>query len=409
MSDFVLVINAGSSSLKYSLVDVSSGDSVAGGSVERIGESKGQVKHSGPNGETRDEQQVETHEDALRAVLDAFSSQGPALDDVDLAAIGHRVVHGGDRFSEPALVDDELLEAVSDLVPLAPLHNPANLEGIRVARRLFPDLPQVAVFDTAFHQTLPAHAYTYAVPRSWKEEHRVRRYGFHGTSFAFVSAQAAGLLNRASEDVNLIVLHLGNGCSATAVRQGRSVDTSMGMTPLEGLVMGSRSGDVDPALHAHLAREAGWSLEEIDDVLNRESGLKGMAGENDLRELERLRTEGDPDARLAFDVFCYRIRKYVGAYYAALGRVDAIVFTAGVGENDAVVRTNSLAGLERLGITVDERRNASRSQEARFISPSGAEVAVLVVPTNEELEIATQTVDLLESHAPTAPATHPGA
>jgi len=409
MSDFVLVINAGSSSLKYSLVDVSSGDSVAGGSVERIGESKGQVKHSGPNGETRDEQQVETHEDALRAVLDAFASQGPALDDVDLAAIGHRVVHGGDRFSEPALVDDELLEAVSDLVPLAPLHNPANLEGIRVARRLFPDLPQVAVFDTAFHQTLPAHAYTYAVPRSWKEEHRVRRYGFHGTSFAFVSAQAAGLLNRASEDVNLIVLHLGNGCSATAVRQGRSVDTSMGMTPLEGLVMGSRSGDVDPALHAHLAREAGWSLEEIDDVLNRESGLKGMAGENDLRELERLRTEGDPDARLAFDVFCYRIRKYVGAYYAALGRVDAIVFTAGVGENDAVVRTNSLAGLERLGITVDERRNASRSQEARFISPSGAEVAVLVVPTNEELEIATQTVDLLESHAPTAPATHPGA
>lgn len=392
MSDFVLVINAGSSSLKYSLVDVSSGDSVAGGSVERIGESKGQIKHSGPNGETRDEQQVETHEDALRAVLDAFASQGPALDDVDLAAIGHRVVHGGDRFSEPALVDDELLEAVSDLVPLAPLHNPANLEGIRVARRLFPDLPQVAVFDTAFHQTLPAHAYTYAVPRSWKEEHRVRRYGFHGTSFAFVSAQAAGLLNRASDDVNLIVLHLGNGCSATAVRQGRSVDTSMGMTPLEGLVMGSRSGDVDPALHAHLAREAGWSLEEIDDVLNRESGLKGMAGENDFRELERLRTEGDPDARLAFDVFCYRIRKYVGAYYAVLGTVDAIVFTAGVGQHAPAVRAQVLGGLESMGISLDRSANDADVGHARFVSTEDSLVSVLVIPTNEEWEIARQSL-----------------
>jgi acetate kinase len=311
---------------------------------------------------------------------------------VDLAAIGHRVVHGGDRFSEPALVDDELLEAVSDLVPLAPLHNPANLEGIRVARRLFPDLPQVAVFDTAFHQTLPAHAYTYAVPRSWKEEHRVRRYGFHGTSFAFVSAQAAGLLNRASEDVNLIVLHLGNGCSATAVRQGRSVDTSMGMTPLEGLVMGSRSGDVDPALHAHLAREAGWSLEEIDDVLNRESGLKGMAGENDFRELERLRTEGDPDARLAFDVFCYRIRKYVGAYYAVLGTVDAIVFTAGVGQHAPAVRAQVLGGLESMGISLDRSANDADVGHARFVSTEDSLVSVLVIPTNEEWEIARQSL-----------------
>jgi acetate kinase len=395
VSDFVLVINAGSSSLKYSLVDGGSGESLAGGVVERIGEAKGSLKHTGPNGETTKEKEVATHEDALRAVLDLFASEGPSLDDIELAAVGHRVVHGGQQFADPVLIDDELSKKVGDLVPLAPLHNPANLEGMEVALRLFPELPQVAVFDTAFHQTLPDYAYTYAVPQSWRDEHRVRRYGFHGTSHAFVSRAAAALLGREPDEVNLIVLHLGNGASATAVRAGRSVDTSMGMTPLEGLVMGTRSGDIDPALHAHLHRQVGWSLDEIDNVLNRESGLKGLAGQNDFRELEQMVDAGDARARLAFEVYCYRIRKYVGAYYAALGTLDGIVFTAGVGQHSHRMRAKVLDGLEALGIRLDPSRNEADSKEARVVSAEDSPVAVLVVPTNEEWEIARQALALI--------------
>jgi acetate kinase len=395
VSDFVLVINAGSSSLKYSLVDGGSGESLAGGVVERIGEAKGSLKHTGPNGETTKEKEVATHEDALRAVLDLFASEGPSLDDIELAAVGHRVVHGGQQFADPVLIDDELSKKVGDLVPLAPLHNPANLEGMEVALRLFPELPQVAVFDTAFHQTLPDYAYTYAVPQSWRDEHRVRRYGFHGTSHAFVSRAAAALLGREPDEVNLIVLHLGNGASATAVRAGRSVDTSMGMTPLEGLVMGTRSGDIDPALHAHLHRQVGWSLDEIDNVLNRESGLKGLAGQNDFRELEQMVDAGDARARLAFEVYCYRIRKYVGGYYAALGTLDGIVFTAGVGQHSHRMRAKVLDGLEALGIRLDPSRNEADSMEARVVSAEDSPVAVLVVPTNEEWEIARQALALI--------------
>jgi acetate kinase len=395
VSDFVLVINAGSSSLKYSLVDGGSGESLAGGVVERIGEAKGSLKHTGPNGETTKEKEVATHEDALRAVLDLFASEGPSLDDIELAAVGHRVVHGGQQFADPVLIDDELSKKVGDLVPLAPLHNPANLEGMEVALRLFPELPQVAVFDTAFHQTLPDYAYTYAVPQSWRDEHRVRRYGFHGTSHAFVSRAAAALLGREPDEVNLIVLHLGNGASATAVRAGKSVDTSMGMTPLEGLVMGTRSGDIDPALHAHLHRQVGWSLDEIDNVLNRESGLKGLAGQNDFRELEQMVDAGDARARLAFEVYCYRIRKYVGAYYAALGTLDGIVFTAGVGQHSHRMRAKVLDGLEALGIRLDPSRNEADSKEARVVSAEDSPVAVLVVPTNEEWEIARQALALI--------------
>jgi acetate kinase len=392
----VLVVNAGSSSLKYSLIDGRTGETRANGLVERIGEQSGIVTHTGPDGEKRrDEREVADHEAALRAAVDAFEAHGPSLDDVDLAAVGHRVVHGGDRFADPVRVDDDVLDAIRDLVPLAPLHNPANLDGLEVARRLFPDVPQVAVFDTAFHQTLPEHAYTYAVPRAWRDEHRIRRYGFHGTSHAFVSREAARLLDRPVEDTNVIVLHLGNGCSATAVRGGESVDTSMGLTPLEGLVMGTRSGDLDPAVHAHLHRELGWTLEDIDAKLNRASGLKGLAGENDFRELERLRASGDAGAELAFAVYCYRLRKYVGAYYAVLGRVDAIVFTAGVGQHSPEVRAASLAGLERLGIVVDEARNTSRLDGPAVVSVDDSEVAVLVVPTNEEWEIARQSLDVV--------------
>jgi acetate kinase len=390
MSDFVLVVNAGSSSLKYSLVDAVSGTAAATGHVERIGETVGEVVHEGSSGEHRTEREIANHEDALRAAMEAFTEHGPSLDEVDLEAVGHRVVHGGARFSEPVLVDDALVAKVKELIPLAPLHNPANLEGIATSLKLFPDVPQVAVFDTAFHSTLPPEAYTYAVPRSWVAEHRIRRYGFHGTSYSFVSGEAARLLGRPPGEVNLIVLHLGNGASAAAIRGGESVDTSMGLTPLEGLVMGTRSGDIDPALHAHLHRQLGWALEDIDGILNRESGLKGLSGHNDFREVERLRAAGDPGARLAFDVYCYRLRKYVGAYYAVLGTVDAVVFTAGVGQNAASVRSCALAGLERLGIEVDPARNQGRVTTPTVVSPDGCDVAVLVVPTNEEWEIARQ-------------------
>ncbi len=393
MTAFVLVVNAGSSSLKYSLIDADSGEELADGLVERIGEDSGVLTHRCGTGEHRTESAVPGHEEALRAALSAFDEHGPSLDDVDIRAVGHRVVHGGDRFSSPALVDDDLLTAVQGLVPLAPLHNPANLEGMHVARKLFPDLPQVAVFDTAFHQTLPEHAYTYAVPLAWRDEHEVRRYGFHGTSYAFVSRAAADVLGRPVEETNLIVLHLGNGASAAAVAGGRSVETSMGLTPLEGLVMGTRSGDLDPAVPAHLSRQLGWSIEHIDEALNKHSGLKGLAGVNDFRRLDELRARGEDRARLAFDVYCHRIRKYVGAYYAVLGRVDAVVFTAGVGENSAAVRAASLGGLDRLGIAVDpERNDAGRFTAPAVVSADDAEVAVLVVPTNEEWEIARQTM-----------------
>jgi acetate kinase len=390
VSERILVVNAGSSSLKYSLVDAGTGQALASGLVERIGEDSGILTHTGPSGPTHAERGIETHEDALRLALDAFAKHGPSLDDVEIAGVGHRVVHGGSRFADPVLIDDEVVAEVEELVPLAPLHNPANLEGMQVALKLFPQLPQVAVFDTAFHQTLPEHAYTYAVPLSWRDEHRIRRYGFHGTSHAFVSREAARLLDKPPEDANLIVLHLGNGASATAVRGGRSVDTSMGMTPLEGLVMGTRCGDIDPALQAHLHRQLGWSLEEMDTVLNRQSGVKGLAGQNDFRELIRLRNQGDRHAALAFDVYCYRLRKYVGAYYAVLGTVDAVVFTAGVGQHSADVRAASLAGLERLGIVVDPERNARPVAEPTVISSEAGDVAVLVVPTDEEWEIARQ-------------------
>ena len=395
MSDHVLVINAGSSSLKYSLVDAASGEAAAIGFVERIGESQGKQLHRGPNGETRTTKAIASHEDALRAAVDAFEAHGPSLDGLDIVAVGHRVVHGGARFADPALVDDELIAKVTELVPLAPLHNPANLEGMQVARRLFPHLPQVAVFDTAFHQTLEPKAYTYAVPHEWLKDHGIRRYGFHGTSHAFVSGEAARLLGREPADVNLIVLHLGNGCSVTAVRGGESVDTSMGMTPLEGLVMGTRSGDLDPAIHGHLSRELGLSLDKVDRLLNFESGLKGLTGENDFRELLQRRAEGDEQAGLAFDVYCYRIRKYVGAYYAVLGTVDAIVFTAGVGQHAAEVRAASLEGLEQLGIRIDHERNAASSDDGRVVSTEDSVVKVLVVPTNEEWQIAREVLSVI--------------
>ncbi|MEX5721309.1 acetate/propionate family kinase [Geodermatophilus maliterrae] len=396
MNGRVLVVNCGSSSLKYRLVDVGAGQALAWGLAERVGQPSGRLTHSRP-GEAPDvvERPLPDHGGALSAALEAFERTGPRLADAGLVAIAHRVVHGGDRFSAPVLVDDDVLRAVRELATLAPLHNPVNAVGIEVARRTFPGLPHVAVFDTAFHATLPPHAHTYAVPPQWARDHGVRRYGFHGTSHAFVSRAAAGLLGRPLEDTHTIVLHLGNGASATAVAGGRSVETSMGMTPLEGLVMGTRSGDVDPAVVAHLHRVAGLGPEEVDRALNSSSGMLALAGTNDLREVHRRVADGDEAAALALDVFCHRVRKYVGAYLAVLGRTDAIAFTGGIGENDAVVRARSLAGLEPLGIRVDEERNAVRSGGGRRVSADGSPVAVLVVPTDEELEMARQAVDLL--------------
>ena len=392
MTAYVLVVNAGSSSLKYSLVDGETGESPASGSVERIGEYRGRLKHETSTDLSVEERAFPHHEDALTAALEAFEQYGPSLASAGVVAVGHRVVHGGSRFTEPTLVDDEVVDAVTGLVPLAPLHNPANLEGIAVARKLFPDLPQVMVFDTAFHHTIPEVAHTYAVPLSWRDEHSIRRYGFHGTSHAYVSREAARALGRPVEDVNVIVLHLGNGASATAVRGGQSVDTSMGLTPLEGLVMGTRSGDLDPAVHMHLHRSLGWSLDDIDRALNRESGLKGLAGQNDFREVMAMRAAGDTGAALAFEVYCYRIRKYVGAYYAVLGTVDAVVFTAGVGQHNPELRSVALAGLSRLGIAVDPTRNEGPVDGPTLISPDDSDVAVLVIPTDEEYEIARQTL-----------------
>lgn len=397
MTQAVLVLNVGSSSIKYQLLDLDgsgTGERLATGIVERIGESgEGTLTHN-PAGLPAHEvaRRFADHEQALDAIMGVFREIGPDLAKIHLSAVGHRLVHGGTEFTRAIVIDDKVLDKVRELIPLAPLHNPANITGIEVARSAFPGVPQVAVFDTAFHQTLPAAAHTYAVPREWRERYAVRRYGFHGTSHRYVSRRAAVFLGRAVEETNVIVLHLGNGASACAVEGGRSVETSMGLTPLEGLVMGTRSGDLDPAVPAYLQRVAGLDAEAAERALNHDSGLLGLAGSNDLRDVKKAAKEDDADAKLAIDVFCHRIRKYVGAYYAVLGRVDAIVFTAGVGENDERTRELSLSGLERLGISVDPERNGSGERGERFVSPAGAEVPVLVIPTDEEIEIARQTL-----------------
>ncbi|MBX9394331.1 acetate kinase [Streptomyces sp. TRM72054] len=398
-SSRVLVLNSGSSSVKYQLLDMSDGSRLAVGLVERIGEESSRLKHTPlRTGETRGfTAAIPDHDAALKAVAAELAKDGLGLDSPELVAIGHRVVHGGKHFTEPTVIDDTVLAEIERLIPVAPLHNPANLTGIRTARALRPDLPQVAVFDTAFHTTMPESAARYAIDVKTADEHRIRRYGFHGTSHAYVSRATAELLGKAPEEVNVIVLHLGNGASASAVRGGKCVDTSMGLTPLEGLVMGTRSGDMDPAVIFHLMRVGGMSADEIDTLLNKKSGLIGLCGDNDMREIRRRIDEGDEQAQLAFDIYIHRLKKYIGAYYAVLGRVDAIAFTAGVGENAAPVREAAVAGLEELGLAVDGELNAVRSEAPRLISPEYARVAVAVVPTDEELEIATQTYALVKA------------
>lgn len=388
----VLVINSGSSSIKYQLVDATSGDALASGIVERIGLEVGKVKHEGPNGTTVLEQPVPDHETGMRLVLGLFEEQGPQLREEDLTAVGHRVVQGGDVFDGPAVIDDAVLAQIDELSPLAPLHNPANVAGIEAARHAFPNIPHVAIFDTAFHRTMPPAAYTYAIDQEVAKEFKIRRYGAHGTSHLYVSRATAEFLGKPLEELNTIVLHLGNGASASAVRGGACIDTSMGLTPLEGLVMGTRSGDIDPAVLFHLARVGGYTIDQLDELLNRKSGMLGLSGYTDMRDVHDAVAQGDERVKTALDVYYHRIKGYVGKYYAELGRVDVITFTAGIGENDDIVRLNALAGLERLGIQVDPERNAGRIKEPTVISPDGAEVTVLVIPTNEELEIARQSV-----------------
>ncbi|AGW42357.1 acetate kinase [Leifsonia xyli subsp. cynodontis DSM 46306] len=388
----VLVVNSGSSSLKYQLIDAKSEEALATGLIERIGEGAGRIRHRGPGGSGERTLAIPDHIAAFRAMLAAFETDGPSLAEHPLDAVGHRVVHGGKRFFEPTIVTPLVEINIEDLADLAPLHNPANLQGIRAAKQAFPEVPHVAVFDTAFHQTLGPAAYTYAIDAALAEKHRVRRYGFHGTSHKYVSGAVAEVLGRPLGELKQIVLHLGNGASACAVDGGRSIDTSMGMTPLEGLVMGTRSGDLDPAVLFHLARRAGLGIDELDELLNRRSGLLGLTGHGDMRDVHRAVESGDVSARLALDTVAHRLKHYIGAYTALLGGLDALTFTAGVGENDPDLRAAACEGLGVLGIQLDPERNAARSPGARIVSADGSAVTVLVVPTNEELEIARQSL-----------------
>ena len=360
MASYVLVINSGSSSMKYQLIDPAEGIAAASGLVERIG-GEGVATHKA-GGETMSfAGDLPDHGAALTIMRQLFADSGLPLSEVALVAVGHRVVHGGALFGDPVVVNAEVLQQISDLSVLAPLHNPANATGIARAMMAFPGIPQVAVFDTAFFRDLPAAAATYAIDRAVAAEHQIRRYGFHGTSHQYVSHLLPGVLGKDVSDLKTIVLHLGNGASASAVRYGRAVETSMGLTPLEGLVMGTRSGDVDPGVVFHLLRNGGMDADQIDNLLNRRSGVFGLSGVNDFRDLHKLIASGDSAAALALDVYCHRVRKYVGAYHAVLGGADVIAFTAGVGENDGVVRARILNDLDSLGISVDPDRNAVRS------------------------------------------------
>ncbi len=393
----ILVLNSGSSSLKFQLFALPDLSVAASGLVEEIGEEHGAARITffdadGREKTLKSDQMVSDHRQAIRLMGEMLRNSGCFSGISELAAIGHRVVHGGEKFHEPVRIDETVLNAIERLVPLAPLHNPANLTGIRVAMEHAPDIPQVAVFDTAFHQTMPEHAYMYALPYEHYESMHVRRYGFHGTSHGYVSGRAAEYLGRPAKELNIITLHLGNGASAAAIMQGKCVDTSMGLTPLEGLIMGTRSGDFDPAILFYLAREKGMDMDALDQMVNKQSGLKGICGESDMRTITEAAAEGDKRAGLALDMFCYRLKKYIGSYMAVLGGADCIVFTGGIGENAAVVRRKACEGLEGLGVRVDVAKNSRRQKGIMEIHAHDSTTAILVVPTDEELEIARQTM-----------------
>ncbi|MCF1694257.1 acetate kinase [Corynebacterium argentoratense] len=392
-----LVLNSGSSSIKFQLVDPTchaTDTPFVSGLVEQIGEPQGSITLKYDGNKYTKQAPIPDHSVGLDLAFELMNEHGCGPRDVEIAAVGHRVVHGGILFSQPEIITDEILDMIRDLIPLAPLHNPANIDGIEVARRILPDVDHVAVFDTGFFHSMPPAAALYAINADVAINHGVRRYGFHGTSHEYVSSHVPEMLGMPAEAVNQITLHLGNGASAAAIRGGRAVDTSMGMTPLSGLVMGTRSGDIDPGIVFHLHRSAGMSIDEIDKLLNRESGVKGLCGVNDYRDIERLIAEENEDAWLAYNVYIHQLRRYIGSYMIALGRVNAITFTAGVGENVANVRADALSNLEGFGIKIDPERNALPNEGAREISTDDSQVKVFVIPTNEELAIARYAVKL---------------
>ena len=396
----ILVINCGSSSLKYQVLDMPSEDLLCKGLVERIGMDGSVITHS-KTGEDKvvTEVPMRDHTEAIAQVMKALQDpeHGVVKEMSEIGAVGHRVVHAGEKFAKSVLITDEVVKALEECVPLAPLHNPPNLLGIEACKTLMPGVPMVGVFDTAFHQTMPAESYIYALPYEYYEKYGVRRYGFHGTSHKYVSFRASQMLNVKPEELKIITCHLGNGASVSAVKYGHVIDTSMGLTPLEGLVMGTRAGDIDPAILKFIADKEGITLDEVDTILNKKSGMLGISGiSSDFRDLEKAASEGNERAQIALDIFEYRVAKFIGYYAAAMNGVDVIVFTAGIGENDPSVRKNILAYLEFLGIQLDADANNMRGQE-RIISTPDSKVIAMVVPTNEELAIARETVALVNA------------
>jgi len=395
----ILVINAGSSSIKYQLYNMKDESVLASGRVERIGTESAIVTHEPADRPgVREVSEILDHVTAVRRVLDLLlhREHGVVNSIAEIEAVGHRVVHGGETFKESVLVDDEVKRGIRDLFDLAPLHNPAAMMGINAVEQNMPNMPQAVVFDTAFHQTMPRHAYLYPIPMALYRRHKIRRYGFHGTSHFYVSERAAGLIGRPIAELKMVTCHIGNGASCAAIEGGRSVDTSMGLTPLEWLMMGTRSGDIDPAIVPFVMSKEELTLGEVNSMLNKHSGMLAISGfSGDMREIVEAMEDGDKNARLAFDMFCYRLRKYVGAYAAAMNGLDALVFTAGIGENSPDVRKAVCDGLTFLGVELDEAANRQRSKEARIISTPQSRVKVLVVPTNEELIIARDTYRLV--------------
>ncbi len=396
----ILVVNCGSSSIKYQFFEMPEGTVLARGVLERIGEAESVLSHQAGGRRTAIRQAVQDHREGLDLVVKILLDEevGALRDISEIFAIGHRVVHGGEKFSESTLITEEVIKVIREYGHLAPLHNPPNLMGIEAAESLLPEVPQVAVFDTAFHETLPPYAYLYALPYEFYEKHRIRRYGFHGTSHRYVAQKSAEFLEQPITALNMVTCHLGNGCSITAVRGGKSVDTSMGFTPLEGVVMGTRSGDLDPAILPFLAQEENLSIKEVVAILNKKSGLLGISGvSNDMREVQEAASDGNWRAQLALAIFAYRIKKNIGAYMAALGRLDVLVFTGGIGENASGVRATICSDMAEIGIELDAARNEDpKAKGKRIVSTDRSRTKVLIVPTDEEAMIATDTLELAE-------------
>jgi len=395
----VLVLNCGSSSVKYTFFDMRDEKRIAKGYIESIGLPEAFFIHQvAGQEEIKEPCKVQNHTEAVNLILQTLiDPRHKVLENIkEISAVGHRVVHGGEKFAKPALINKDVLEDIRKCFVLAPLHNPHNYAGIMACEKLLPGVPEVAIFDTAFHQTIPYYAYFYGLPYSLYQRYNIRRYGFHGTSHAYVAQRAAKMLQKPIEELKLITCHLGNGCSITAIDRGLSIDTSMGFTPLEGLVMGTRCGDIDPAILIHLQTVENMPVEDINSLLNKKSGLLGLSGlTNDMRTILKAVADGSERAKIAFDVFCYRVKKYISSYYGVLGGADALVFTAGIGENSPTVRENCCNGLSNLGITVDQVPNNAPSRGERMISTPDSKVKVMVIPTNEELMIARETVEVL--------------